>query len=154
MRLYLIQHGLAKAKEEDPERPLNTQGQNESETMAYFIAGKLQELPQYIYHSGKARARQTAEIFGAALGATSAVETTEDLAPTDDPGTWFTRLKSILDDTMLVGHMPHLSRLASLVLAGDPERGVVKFVNSGVVCLERDNADHWSIEWVVVPEVL
>lgn len=154
MRLYLIQHGIAKSKDEDPERPLNVQGQTESETLAYFISGKLREIPQFIYHSGKARARETAEIFGAALEATAAVDAAEDLAPADKPGTWFNRIKGIVDDTMLVGHLPHLSRLASLILTGDSESEVVSFVNSGVVCLERDGSDHWSVAWVVVPEVV
>jgi phosphohistidine phosphatase len=38
---------------------------------------------------------------------------------------------------MLVGHLPHLARLAGLLLAGDPDRPVIAFGQGGLVGLER-----------------
>lgn len=55
---------------------------------------------------------------------------------------------------MLVGHLPHLSKLAGLLLAGDPERKVVGFRQGGVACMERDEAGGWSVAWVVTPGLL
>jgi phosphohistidine phosphatase len=76
----------------------------------------------------------------------------------DDPAVWAERLKYMTDsaneDIMLVGHLPHLGRLASLLLAGDPERHVVSFRMAGVVCLERGENGNWSLKWMITPDVL
>ena len=53
---------------------------------------------------------------------------------------------------MLVGHLPFMSRLASLLLAGEPEAGVVRFQTSGIVCLSREQGE-WSLSWAVTPEL-
>ncbi|MCK4829093.1 phosphohistidine phosphatase SixA, partial [bacterium] len=52
---------------------------------------------------------------------------------------------------MIVGHLPHLSRLAGLLLTGDPENQVVEFINSGVVCLTGQDKQ-WTLSWAVVPD--
>ncbi len=54
---------------------------------------------------------------------------------------------------MLVGHLPFLDKLAGLLLAGDPERNVISFTNSGVVCLEKEKYQ-WSVAWIIVPDLL
>ena len=49
-----------------------------------------------------------------------------------------TRLPHLSGDQgsiMLVGNLPHLSRLVSLLLTGNPEIEVVRFRNAGIVCL-------------------
>ena len=61
MELYLMQHGEARAKEEDPDRPLTDAGQATVERVAQRAAG-LGLRVDAIYHSGILRARQTAEI--------------------------------------------------------------------------------------------
>jgi len=55
---------------------------------------------------------------------------------------------------MLVGHLPHLSRLASRLICGDEERKVVSFQMGGVVCLERDAEGNWSVRWALTPELV
>ncbi len=62
MRIYLVQHGEAVAKDVDPERPLSEQGHNDVEKIATFL-GNTQLGMERILHSGKLRAEQTAEIF-------------------------------------------------------------------------------------------
>jgi phosphohistidine phosphatase len=54
---------------------------------------------------------------------------------------------------MLVGHLPHLSRLAALLLAGDPERETVAFRNAGVVCLEGQGG-RFAVRWILTPELV
>jgi len=51
---------------------------------------------------------------------------------------------------MLVGHLPHLQRLAGLLLSGDAEREVIRFRNGGVICLEKTEQG-WAICWQVNP---
>jgi len=153
LRLYLVQHAEAKPQAEDPARPLSEKGQEDIHRAANFIKAKGIEVSK-IFHSGKLRAKQTAEALAEGISSAGGVEQAEGLAPLDDPGIWVNRLKEELEDLVLVGHLPHLSKLAGLLLAGDPERKVVGFRNGGVVCLERDEAEKWSVGWVLTPEIL
>ena len=150
MRLYLAQHGLAMDESEDSRRPLSVQGRHDAEVCAAFLAnGSERPQPSVIRHSGKLRARQTAEIFAAAWGGIP-VETTLDLAPGDDPAVWSAHLASMREDAMLVGHLPHLQRLAGLLLCANPASEPVHFQNAGVLCLEK-NEPGWSVIWHVNP---
>ena len=59
------------------------------------------------------------------------------------------------EDTMLVGHLPHLVRLAALLVIGNTDNTVVHFQLGTVLCLERDNSGgSWSVTWAVRPELL
>ncbi|HNR30543.1 MAG TPA: phosphohistidine phosphatase SixA [Candidatus Hydrogenedentes bacterium] len=151
MRLYLVQHGAAVSKETDPDRPLSPEGAHDTAEMAVFIARRNLRLDE-IWHSGKTRARQTAiSLAGAIRGAT--VRERDGLAPKDD----VTPLVEILcrreTDLMIVGHLPFLSRLASVLLGLDPDREVIAFRNAGVVCLERDAEGDWRLLWALPPDL-
>ncbi len=152
MRVYLVQHAHALPEEVDPERPLSPEGREAASRVAAFLA-RVGLQPAQIHHSGKTRARQTAEIFAEALRVPEVVES-PGLAPKDDPAIWAERLGREPRPLMLVGHLPHLARLTGLLLTGDPDRRPVAFRNAGVVCLERSEGGEWSLLWAVVPEVL
>jgi len=149
MRVYLVQHGLAKDKSEDAARPLSDQGREGVTRCAGFLSLFEKPRPVKIVHSGKLRAAQTAEMFAEAWGGI-ALEPMLDLAPNDDPSVWSAHLASMSDDVMLVGHLPHLQRLAGLLLCGDPSRQAVNFRNGGVVCLEKGESG-WSVLWQINP---
>ena len=149
----MVQHAEAKPQAEDPARPLSEKGQEDIRRVANFIKAKGIEVSK-IFHSGKLRAKQTAEALAEGISSAGGVEQAEGLASLDDPGIWMNRLKEELEDLVLVGHLPYLSKLAGLLLAGDPERKVVEFRNGGVVCLERDEDGNWSVGWVLTPELL
>jgi phosphohistidine phosphatase len=100
-----------------------------------------------IVHSGKTRARQTAAAWGEALGVP--VEEADGLAPLDHPAIWATRVATPAGDLMLVGHLPHLAKLAGLLLAGDSDRPIIAFRQGGLVGLE-DGPARWSV-WLVLP---
>lgn len=153
MELYLVQHGPAKAEAEDPQRPLTEEGRELVGRVAAFLA-RLGVRTERIEHSGKLRARQTAEILAAALNPAGGVRETAGLAPNDDPAPVKSRLEAEAGSLMLVGHLPHLSRLVSLLLGRIPERPVVQFEMGGVVRLERSDSGEWLIRWMVVPELL
>jgi phosphohistidine phosphatase len=54
---------------------------------------------------------------------------------------------------MLVGHLPFMERLASLLVFGDPARLVVKFQNAGIVALDQDSAGRWFVRWALMPRL-
>ncbi len=149
MKLYLVQHGQAESKEVDPEQPLSDRGRQATLLMAE-LAAKLGLDVQEIRHSGKLRAEQTAAIFGRALSLMGNVAAVSGLNPTDDVQPIADALAREEPNIMLVGHLPFLSRLAGLLVNGDPENSPVDFRNSGVVCLER-TADGWQVRWRLTP---
>jgi phosphohistidine phosphatase len=153
MFLYLVQHAEAKGKEEDPARDLTEKGRRDSERVARYLKG-LQVQVRQIFQSGKTRAQSTAAILAAQVQATAGVSAAPGLAPLDDPDIWAERLASLDEDVMLVGHLPHLGRLAGLLLSGDKERSVINFQMGGVVRLRRLDAGRWAVDWLVVPDIV
>ena len=154
MKLYLVQHAKARPTEEDPDRSLSDQGKGEIKKVARFVRENARIQLGMIFHSGKLRARQTAEALAEQLDPTAGIELAEDLKPLSDPSVWAARLAELNEDIMLVGHLPHMSKLASLLLAEDQEKQTVRFQMGGVVCLGRNDDGVWSLEWMVIPQIL
>ena len=152
MYLYLIQHGEAKSEKEDSARPLSEKGSRDARKVASFVSSNTGVAVELIFHSGKLRAAQTAEIVAEYLKPSKGVSERDGLTPMDDPAIWAKRLETGAD-LMLVGHLPHLARLASLLICGNPEAGVINFHMGGIVCLKRDDAQ-WSVEWMIAPAMI
>jgi phosphohistidine phosphatase len=153
MELYLVQHGEATSKEVDAARPLTERGRAEVARTGHSAAAAGVR-PAAVYHSGKLRAQQTAEILAAELGAGEAPKVLEGLSPNDDPGSLVATLDALNSPAMLVGHLPHMSRLCSLLVAGDPELQVVKFRMGGIVDLVKDDSGKWCVNWMLTPDVV
>ncbi|GIW42261.1 MAG: phosphohistidine phosphatase SixA [Candidatus Binatia bacterium] len=152
--LYLVQHGEATTERENPERPLTPRGRAEVEKVADFFARSSLVRPREILHSGKRRAAETAEIFARALSLEGAVRSREGLAPNDDPEPLARELGERPEESsMIVGHLPFLSRLASLLVAGRSEPPVVRFRMGGLVGLGREGAG-WVVVALVTPEMV
>jgi phosphohistidine phosphatase len=154
MNLYLVQHADAYPKESDPEQSLSEVGLQNIRKTAYFAGEVLSIRVSTILHSGKTRAEQTAGILGKRLNPSKGIGVTDGLKPNDKPSIWAERLKEQTDDILLVGHLPHLKKLASLLLCGDSEREIIKFRNAGIVNLIRDDKNIWSIGWILYPEMV
>jgi len=153
MLLHLVQHAEAKREEEDPSRGLSERGLQDIRKVAAFVA-ELDIKTGQIFHSGKTRALQTAQVLADHLKPEKGITETDGLAPMDDPQIWFERLLKTEEETMLVGHLPHLARLAAMLLCGDKEKNAVNFKMGGIVCLKRFEKVKWAIEWMIIPEVI
>ena len=153
MRLYLVQHGLANTEKEDPSRPLTEQGREEVKSVAERLA-PLGLRIMVIWHSGKARARETAEILAEALAPARGIMPRGDIGPSDPVDPVASNVNAEDFDAMIVGHMPFLDKLASLLLVNDETQPIVKFRNGGVVCLERDAERGWEINWIITPALV
>jgi phosphohistidine phosphatase len=55
---------------------------------------------------------------------------------------------------MIVGHMPFVSKLASLLLTGSESSGTVAFRQSGIVCLNYSDENQWQLSWMITPDLL
>ncbi len=154
MKVFLVQHGRAVSKQENPERPLTEAGVREAHATASFIARSGACCPARIYHSGKKRAEQTASALSEHLYPRDGIVAQEGLSAQDDPGIWAERLNTADDEIVLVGHLPHLNRLASLLLTRNPGQSVLLFKNAGMVCLERSEEAKWSVCWAITPGLI
>lgn len=151
MQVYLVQHGEAKPEAQDPTRPLTDRGREEVQRVAQHAAALGLRIAE-IRHSGKLRARQTAEILAGTLSPLHGIREMDGLAPADDPGRAKSEVEAAREPLMLVGHLPHLSRLASLLLVGDPGREIIRFRNGAIVCLVQAEG-RWLLQWVLTPEL-
>jgi phosphohistidine phosphatase len=148
-----MQHGKPVPKEEDPDRPLSDQGKGDVGRMSEFLREsglKVQEA----YHSGKTRAKQTAEIMLSQLNPDVKAQERAGLSPLEDVKEIASLIKGAHKDLLIAGHLPHLGKLASLLIAGDEGIPVVSFQQGGVVCLEKDEEGRWSLAWMLVPEII
>ncbi len=150
MRIYLVQHGLALDESQDAKRPLSMQGREDIARTAGFLSLFEKPRPAHVLHSGKLRAEQTAEMFAEAWHVLGHVMQTDDLSPNANPEVWAAKLNVMHDDVLIVGHLPHLPRLASLLLCGDCDTQPVRFQNAGVVCLEKDD-DGYQVVFQINP---
>jgi len=151
MNLYLVQHGEAKPETEDPERPLADRGREDIARLAKLLARAAVSVAE-IRHSGKRRAQETAQILAEALHPTRGVLLATGLAPKDPVEGIAREVSHLNEDIMLVGHLPHLGRLATvLILAGRQEPPVVRFVPGTLARLDRSGG--WSVGWLVPPEL-
>lgn len=154
MQLFLVQHGVARPEEDDPERPLTEAGAEEVERVARWAAAAGVEVEE-IRHSGKRRAEQTAQILARhLLAGEGEVRSTTGLEPNDDVRLAAQSLASARRRSlMLVGHLPFLSRLASLLITGQPQKPALRFTNGGVVCLLWEGGE-WTVSWALTPELV
>lgn len=152
MKLYLVQHGDALAKDIDPDRPLSDQGKRDIQQIAAFLKETNIRVEQ-VFHSGKTRALQTAEILAEALYSTGAVETLDGISPKDDPTPLFDMASTWEADTLVVGHLPFMSKAVSLFLMGDKGCEAISYRPGSLVCLERMDDGSWLLDWMIRPEL-
>ncbi len=150
--VYLVRHGAAKSKAQDPQRPLTAEGRAAVQRVATWAVEAGLKVDQ-IRHSGKLRARQTAEIFAEKLQPNEGIASCQGLSPNDDVRPVAEALGDCPCSVMLVGHLPFMSRLAGVMLMDDAEQQLVRFFAGGLVGLTREGS-RWVIGCVVPPELV
>jgi phosphohistidine phosphatase len=158
MKLYLVQHAKAASKEVDPARPLTAEGCRDIKKVAAFIK-PMQITVDNLWHSGKTRAMQTAEILAEAVIIMDEIAAHDGLAPNDDVQAIKEIIISAGQNLMIVGHMPFMAKLASLILTGSESSDIVAFRQGGIVCLScapkgQEDDTPWQIDWMITPEIL
>jgi phosphohistidine phosphatase len=152
MAIFLVQHGKSLPKSEDPEQGLATEGRRDVRRIADTAMAYGVKVAR-IEHSGKARARQTAEILADRLAPYQGLAAVAGIKPLDDV---VPLAQSLHSDSgrMLVGHLPFMERLCAYLITVKAEKPVFKFQNGGIVCLEDDpDKGGWVIKWALMPHV-
>ena len=154
MDVFLMQHGEAVAAEVDPDRPLAEAGRISVGAVARHAAACGVRIDR-ILHSDKLRAVQTADLLAEALGCPD-VRMAPGMHPNDDVRTLVATLLEPAGPgaVALVGHLPFLDRMASLLVVGDPSGHVVSFRNGGLVKLvPSPSGSGFVVAWAITPEV-
>jgi phosphohistidine phosphatase len=142
MKVCLVHHADAVWPHVDPQRPLSERGHARADWLAEQVraAGFA---PAAIWHSGKLRARQTAEPFYRRCNPFADFKMVRGLNP-DDPPSWMRdTLLAETRDVLLVGHMPHIAALLRELAPTSAE-----FPLHGLVALEFDNETiGWTELW-------
>lgn len=161
--LYLVRHAHAVSAEEDPARPLSLRGVADMKRVAEFFRSNHAFAPDQLWHSSLVRARQTAEILVSELQLEGALVETTDLLPEDDPQDLLARIAAFASNRSLalIGHEPHMSALATLLIRGKDRPAAFDFKKGAVLALERGEGVHkrngeprWQIRWFVTPGLL
>lgn len=153
MKLYLAQHGESLPKDVDPERGLSDKGREDVTQIAELLSRGGVEI-SVIYHSGKKRAEDTARLLRSCLAAGGVLAQRDGIAPLDPVDRVATEAKRWDEDVMLVGHLPFMGKLVSLLVARNDDIPIVAFQPGSVICIERDKAGNWVIAWMIRPELL
>jgi phosphohistidine phosphatase len=153
MKVYLVRHGEAVSSESDPKRPLSEEGRADIRKVASFIK-PMRITVEHIWHSGKLRAVQTAEIIAKSVAVTKDCSAHEGLGPNDDVSTIADEMETYNANLMLVGHLPFLAYLISLLVSGKETINVAALDAGSIACLNRSDPGRWQIEWMITPEIL
>jgi phosphohistidine phosphatase len=165
MLLHLVRHAHALNEEEDRTRPLSPRGRAELARLARFLGACGVFQPAQVWHSPLVRSRQTADDLVARLLLVDAVVVEiPGLLPEDDPHELAERLQLHPKDrgaVALVGHEPHLSALASLLVRGKAHPALFNLKKSALLTLEATGGFHkktgqtrWRVRWQLSPELL
>lgn len=165
MLLHLVRHAHALAEEEDHTRPLSPRGRGEIARLTRFLGAAGVFRPAQVWHSPLLRSRQTADDLVVRLLLADALRVEiPGLLPEDDPRELAERLHlhpKDRGDIAVVGHEPHLSALASLLVRGKARPDLFVLKKCALLALELTDATHkktghsrWRVRWQIPPELL
>lgn len=156
--LYLMRHGEAVPEEEDPARPLSARGRAQVTALAAFLRAQGAVAVERVWHSPLQRAVETAALFCEQLDLAANRRQIDGLLPYDDIRGVARRLSGFGYPLLVVGHEPHLGRLASMLVCGNVDQEIVDLKKGALLCLEREATKSqtilWRIRWYLTPELV
>ena len=142
--IYLVHHAEAVGPEVEPQRPLSAAGRIHAEALAAAAAARGVK-PEVIWHSGKLRARQTAEPFLRLCNPLAEFAAIRGLQPTDPPSSISDLVAGETREILIVGHMPNLPRVLTLLVTG-AQSPLLSFPLHGAIALEA-TGERWTERW-------
>jgi phosphohistidine phosphatase len=161
VNLYLLRHGIAvepgtPGYENDSERPLIPKGERRLRKAAAAMK-QLDLSIDLILSSPFTRARQTAEIVAGELKLLKWLKFSDALMPGGNAQALIQELnetKPAPENVLLVGHEPDLSRLISLLVAGDANAAAFQMKKGGLCKLQASELGHGQcarLLWLLTP---
>ena len=153
MYVYIVRHCQANDPKFDPEKHLSEIGREEAEALTEFLK-PLNIHVGYIFHSGKMRAKETAEILSSAIESSGGVSRHSGLNPEDYAAKTAKELLALNEDLMVVSHLPFVEELAAYILKGDSTKCGFDFNTGTMMCLKKSGNSRWKLEWTISPALL
>ena len=152
MQLLLVRHAHALEGEPDETRRLSVRGWRQVRTVGGFLQRRKLVTARECWHSPLVRAGETARGLAEHLEF-NRLRTVDGLLPEDDPRIFARVLARTRRSVLVVGHEPHLSALASLLLAGAPEPALIALRKGAVAALERERG-RYRLLWLADPALM
>ena len=160
MNLYILRHGIAVEPgtpgfDNDSERPLIPKGERRLRAAAAAMR-KMELSFDLILSSPLLRAKQTAEIIAGELKLKKRLQFSDALAPGGSMKDLIWQLKEwrpALENVLLVGHEPSLSRLIALLVSGN-EGAAIEMKKGGLCKLETESPQAGrcaKLAWLLTP---
>lgn len=160
MNLYILRHAVAvqrgSASYPNDDRPLTPKGIEKMKKEAECFPSLIKTI-DVIYSSPLLRAKETAQIAAASLRAEKKIVITDALLPGADENEIFAVLNSEKgkEHVMIVGHEPHLSVTASVLIG--VENSVVELKKGALCCISISGAvkkGNGQLRWLLQPKQL
>jgi phosphohistidine phosphatase len=132
---------------------LSERGRKQIRVLARFLKRAENFAAREVWHSPLVRSRDTATLLMQRLRANTRLVAVAGLAPSADPTLMAARLKKRRQPLVIVGHEPHLSALASLLVTGNATPPVFVLRKCAALALARDSG-RWTVQWQVSPALL
>lgn len=153
MQIYLIRHAHAVDGQDDAARPLSKKGRAQIRAMARFLRGNGALATREFWPSPLVRAVDTADLLVKRLRIRGKLTRVAGLLADDTPEIMAKRLGRVRRPVAVVGHEPHLSALASVLMAGRAKPPLVVLKKCAVLALEKQG-NRWAVRWQISPETL
>lgn len=153
MHLYLIRHAHALDGDDDAARPLSPQGRKQVRKLGKVLRKASAFETGEIWHSPLLRAHETAGLLAKRLKGRTRLKEVAGLRPDDAVDQIAAKLNELNRPVALVGHEPHLSALASLMVVGHVVPPRFKMKKCAMLRLDRTD-DGWAVRWHINPELV
>ena len=157
MQIYLMQHGQALPKEQDPDEGLSPEGRERIHASGQALK-KMGVSFDAILSSPKKRSKETAAIVADEVGFQSEkiVETkkVKAMTPPDETVRALSELTGA-ERVLIAGHLPSVAEVASFLLT-EGSKAAVQFEMGGCCCIQADEMPTQSgrLQWYLTPAQL
>lgn len=151
--LYLVRHAHALDDPNDAARRLSSRGRAEVMRLARWLQPSGAFEPTRVWYSPLVRAHETADLLLSELGVAARRAERTELEPEANPQLMAKAIAGETKPLALFGHEPHLSALASLLVAGSAEPVVFTFRKATMLALEPVGHSRWSVRWQLSPDL-
>jgi len=157
MEIYLMQHGPALPKEQDPEEGLSPEGKERIHASGQALK-KMAITFDVILSSPKKRSKETAAIVAEEVGfpVGKIIETTnvKAMTPPDETVQALSELSGA-ERVLIAGHLPSVAEVASFLLT-EGSKAAVQFEMGGCCRIDVENLPTHSgrLQWYLTPAQL
>ncbi len=153
MHLYLIRHAHALDGDDDAARPLSPKGRKQINKLGKFLKHADALEVGEIWHSPLRRAKETANLLAKRLAPSAKLIEVAGLKPDDAADIILKKINRLDRPMAIVGHEPHLSTLASLLVAERAAPPCFTIKKCAILRLDCIG-EGWSVRWQISPELI